>query len=53
MLLPIMEIVFVYEKVEYNFNALNDSSSERSYLADSLRDVLNCWGKNCLPENLL
>ena len=42
LLLPIMEVVSVYEGVEYRFNALIDSGSERSYLADFLQDVLNC-----------
>ena len=41
-LLPIMELVFVYKGVEYRFNVFIDSGSERSYLADSLQDVLNC-----------
>ena len=41
LLLSMMEVVLVCEGVEYGFNALIDSSRERSYLADSLLDVLN------------
>ena len=48
LLLPIMEVVPVYEGVEYRFNALIDSGSVRSYSADSLLDVRNCRA-NKLP----
>ena len=42
LLLPIMGVVLVYER-EYRFNVLIASDSERSYLADSLLDILiNC-----------
>ena len=41
LLLHIMEFVLVYG-VEYRFNTIIDSSSERSYLADSLLDVQDC-----------
>ena len=47
-LLPIIEVVLVYEGVEYRFNAFIDSDRERSYLADSLLDILNC-SANKLP----
>ena len=43
LLLPIMEVGLVYEEVEYRLNVLIDSGSERSYLADSLLQVQNCW----------
>ena len=44
LLVPIMEVVLVYERVKYRLNALIDSGSERSYLAD----VINCRA-NKLP----
>ena len=46
--LPIIEIVFLYEGVEYRFNTLIDPGSEYYYLADYLQDVLNCRA-NKLP----
>ena len=49
LLLPIMEIVLVYEGVEYRFSALIDPGNECSNLADSLLDILNCWA-NKLPS---
>ena len=48
LLLLIMEVVLVYDGVEYSFNALIDSGNVRSYLADSLLNVLNCKA-NKLP----
>ena len=48
LLLPIMEVVLVYEGVEYRFNVLINSGSKCSYLADSLLDVLN-FRANKLP----
>ena len=48
LLLPKMEVVFVYEGFEYRYNALIDSYNKRSYLADSLPSVLNCRA-NKLP----
>ena len=51
LLLPIMEVVLVYDGVEYRFNGLVGSDNERSYLANSLLDV-NCEA-NKLPSQVL
>ena len=46
-LLSVMDVVIVYDRAEFKFNVLIHSGNERSYLADSLRLVLN-WKADAL-----